>query len=107
MTSPIHKMPIDHVELIVPDRHEAAAWYRDILGLTAKAEDVKWADENPGGPLMISGDGGHTMVALLQAPSKGDTSKDGIRRVAFGSGGDEFVAFLEFGRERGLQPMKV
>jgi catechol 2,3-dioxygenase-like lactoylglutathione lyase family enzyme len=26
-------MTIDHVELFVPDRHEAAAWYRSVLGL--------------------------------------------------------------------------
>src|SRR3954470_14087441 len=107
MTSPLKKSPIDHVELIVPDRHEAATWYRDVLGLAAKAEDVKWADENPTGPLMISGDGGDTLLALFQAPSNGDTSKNGFRRVAFGASGDEFVAFVEFGRALGLEPMKV
>lgn len=106
MTTPLHKMPIDHVELLVPDRHAAANWYRDILGLTAKPEDETWADENPGGPLMISGDGGHSSLALFQGPSE-NTKTDGFRRVAFGASGDQFVAFVAFGRERGLQPMKV
>jgi len=27
MPSPLHGTTIDHVELIVPDRHAAAAWY--------------------------------------------------------------------------------
>ena len=26
-------LQIDHVELFVPDRHEAAGWYQRILGL--------------------------------------------------------------------------
>ena len=82
MTSPLKKIPIDHVELLVPNRREAAAWYFDILGLKASPEDEKWAEDNPGGPLMISSDGGNTSLALFQGPSD-DTSTDGIRRVAF------------------------
>ena len=50
---------IDHVELFVPDRDEAAAWYRDVLGLEVVAAFAHWADD-PAGPLMISPDGGST-----------------------------------------------
>jgi len=107
MTSPLHGAPIDHVELMVPDRHAAAAWYRDVLGLIATPEDERWANENPAGPLIISADGGRTSLALFEGPSGSDTSKDGIRRVAFRASGDEFVAFVEFGRALGLTPMRV
>ena len=107
MTSPLLGTGIDHVELMVPDRLEAAAWYRDVLGLIATPDDEKWAKENPGGPLMISADGGRTFLALFTGTSESDGSKGGFRRVAFRASGDEFVVFVEFGRELGLKPMKV
>ena len=44
---------IDHVELFVPDRYEAARWYQRILGLKIIPEYEHWA-RNPKGPLMIS-----------------------------------------------------
>ena len=56
---------IDHVELFVPDRHQAAEWYRSVLGLERLSQYEHWADD-PRGPLMISSDAGHTKVALFQ-----------------------------------------
>ena len=48
---------IDHVELFVPDRYEAARWYQEVLGHEIIPEFEFWAeDEN--GPLMISSNGG-------------------------------------------------
>ena len=49
-------LQIDHVELFVPDRHEAAGWYQRILGLDVVPAYQDWAAD-PGGPLMISSDG--------------------------------------------------
>ena len=41
---------IDHVELFVPDRRQAADWYRRVLGLTICSGYEHWAEE-PKGPL--------------------------------------------------------
>jgi len=50
---------IDHVEMFVPDRRAAAKWYAGVLGLEVLEGYERWA-EDPGGPLMISSDGGST-----------------------------------------------
>jgi catechol 2,3-dioxygenase-like lactoylglutathione lyase family enzyme len=62
---------IDHVELFVPDRYQAAEWYRRVLGLKVVAEYEHWASD-PRGPLMISSDGGHTKLALFQGTPQGE-----------------------------------
>ena len=74
-------MTIDHVELFVPDRREAAQWYERALGLTILTEHESWARDSRG-PLMISGDGGATKLALFEGvpPARPDS---GFRRVAF------------------------
>lgn len=46
-------LQIDHVELFVPDRQAAAAWYERVLGLVPVPKATQWA-EDPEGPLMIS-----------------------------------------------------
>jgi catechol 2,3-dioxygenase-like lactoylglutathione lyase family enzyme len=55
---------------------------------------------------MISADGGKTSLALFKGPTA-DTSKNGFRRLAFKVSGDEFLAFLKFGEEHGLEPLRV
>ena len=57
-------LQIDHVELFVPERYEAARWYERTLGLQVVPECEPWAVD--GGPLMISSDGGSTKLALLR-----------------------------------------
>ena len=57
-------LQIDHVELFVPDRYEAARWYERTLGLQVVPECEPWAVD--GGPLMISSDGGSTKLALFE-----------------------------------------
>lgn len=84
---------IDHVELFVPDRREAAAWYERILGLAVLPQYEHWA-ENPGGPLMISSDGGSTKLALFQGTSQGQRETAGFHRVAFRVDAENFVRFL-------------
>jgi catechol 2,3-dioxygenase-like lactoylglutathione lyase family enzyme len=73
---------IDHVELFVPDRFEAAAWYQRILGFEIIPEFRFWADD-PGGPLMVSGADGVTKLALFEGPISGSQDAAGFRRVAF------------------------
>jgi catechol 2,3-dioxygenase-like lactoylglutathione lyase family enzyme len=86
-------MKIDHVELFVPGRHEAAAWYQKVLGFEIVEEHVDWAVE--GGPLMITNDGGDTMLALFKGPSQEGEKVRGLRRLAFRVGAEDFVRFLE------------
>ena len=42
---------IDHVELFVPDRDEAAEWYATVLGCERVRGAEQWA-KDPAGPLM-------------------------------------------------------
>lgn len=86
--------PIDHVELFVPDRREAAEWYRRVLGLEVVAEYEHWASD-PRGPLMISSDGGSTKLALFEGTPQGSRETAGFHLVAFRLDAASFVAFLD------------
>src|SRR5437763_7636148 len=85
---------IDHVEFFVPDRREAARWYERTLGLIPVAAHEDWG-EDPGGPLMISSNGGGTMLALFTGEPRRDRPTAGFHRVAFRVDGPGFLAFLE------------
>jgi catechol 2,3-dioxygenase-like lactoylglutathione lyase family enzyme len=85
---------IDHVELFVPDRHEAARWYARTLGLGIIPEFEHWA-EDPRGPLMISCDGGGTKLALFTGEPRGSRPTAGFHLVAFRVDGAGFLRFLE------------
>lgn len=89
---------IDHVELFVPDRRQAAAWYGRTLGLAILSQYEHWADD-PRGPLMISPDEGRTMLALFTGEPRGDRATAGFHRVAFRVDGAGFLRFLEHVRE--------
>ncbi len=89
---------IDHVELFVPDRREAAAWYERTLGLTVAAEYEHWAD-NPAGPLMIATPGGGTKLALFPGEPRGDRPTAGFHLVAFRVSRTGFDAFLAHVRD--------
>jgi catechol 2,3-dioxygenase-like lactoylglutathione lyase family enzyme len=86
--------PIDHVELFVPDRREAAAWYRHVLGLEVIPEYEHWALD-PQGPLMISNDEGATKLALFVGEPQGSKPTAGFHLVAFGLSGEGFLQFIE------------
>jgi catechol 2,3-dioxygenase-like lactoylglutathione lyase family enzyme len=92
---------IDHVELFVPDRRAAAAWYADVLGLVPLPGTEKWAAD-PGGPLMISPDGGRTKLALFEGEPQGTRATAGFHRVAFRVSGADFLTFLSRAEQRGL-----
>ncbi len=86
---------IDHVELFVPDRHEAARWYEQTLGLAVLPQHEDWAAD-PGGPLMISSDpAGGTMLALFTGEPQRSRPTAGFHLVAFRVDGPNFMAFLE------------
>lgn len=85
-------LQIDHVELFVPDRYEAARWYERALGLEIVAECEAWAID--GGPLMISSDGGSTKLALFEGQPAPAPTASAFRRVAFRVTGNGFVEFL-------------
>lgn len=85
-------MKLDHIEIFVPKRWEAAQWYSKVLGFTVLEEHIHWADE--GGPLMISNDQGQTMLALFKGSGQGDAKVRGFRRLAFRVSATEFVSFV-------------
>ncbi len=85
---------LDHVELFVPDRNEAARWYGRVLGLVVLPEYEQWA-KSLQGPLMISSDGGSTKLALFQGTPQGSRPTAGFQLVAFRVRAPSFTRFLE------------
>jgi catechol 2,3-dioxygenase-like lactoylglutathione lyase family enzyme len=86
-------LQIDHVELFVPDRYEAAEWYRRILGLHVIPEFEAWA-AGAGGPLIIATERGGTKLALFEGEPQGSRPTTGFDRVAFRVDAEGFIAFL-------------
>lgn len=84
---------VDHVELFVPDRYEAAGWYARVLGLRIVEEFERWA-ANPSGPLMVATAGGGTKLALFQGEPQDSRPTAGFHRVAFSVDAGGFVAFV-------------
>lgn len=83
---------IDHVELNVPDRYAAAAWYERVFGLSIVPDFEVWA-QNPQGPLMI--DLGGTKLALFEGRSSDlNMPTNGFHLVAFRADARNFLAFV-------------
>ncbi len=88
----------------MPDRQQAAEWYRTVLGLTILPAYEQWASD-PRGPLMISSDGGQTKLALFQGSPptsrprgqgpEGHLERAGFDRVAFRVGAASFKRFVD------------
>lgn len=85
-------LQIDHVELFVPDRYEAARWYERVLGLRIVPECEAWAVD--AGPLMISSDEGNTKLALFEGQPAASPHTAAFRRVAFRVTAKGFAEFL-------------
>ena len=85
---------IDHVELTVPSRFEAAKWYSQVLGLEIIDELKFWADD-PNGPLMIATPSGDTKLALFRGESEGSIPGNGFHLVAFRTDAENFLSFLD------------
>jgi catechol-2,3-dioxygenase len=97
---------IDHVELFVPDRQAAAAWYERVLGLVPVPKATQWA-EDPEGPLMISSDHGKTMLALFQGTPRGERPTAGFHRVAFRVDAKGFLAFVDRIKEMKIESTRL
>ena len=101
---------LDHVELFVPDREAAAAWYATVLGCAPVPGTEHWAAD-PAGPLMISPDGGRTKLALFRGEPQGARATAGFHRVAFRVNSPGFLAFVrrlgEIGLRDGEGPPRV
>jgi catechol 2,3-dioxygenase-like lactoylglutathione lyase family enzyme len=106
MTSREPRFTLDHVELFVPDRASAAAWYATVLGCEPVAGSESWA-ANPDGPMMISPDGGKTKLALFTGQPQGDRATAGFHRVAFRVSATEFLAFTARMAGLGLKETRV
>ena len=98
-------LQIDHVELFVPDRHEAAGWYQRILGLEIVPEYQEWAADQ-GGPLMISSDEGNTKLALFEGEPQASRPTAGFHLVAFRVDAGDFIGFLQRVADRPLKDHK-
>ena len=85
---------IDHVELFVETRYEAAKWYNEVLGLKVIEQYKHWA-KDPHGPLMISSDYGSTKLALFTGSAQICEREGGYRLVAFRVSGSDFLKFLQ------------
>jgi catechol 2,3-dioxygenase-like lactoylglutathione lyase family enzyme len=83
---------LDHVHIRVPNRAEAARWYRDHLGFEPVDTYDFWATGFDGGPLQISADGGCTMLALFEA-GDGHPMVPQQTGVAFSVDADTFMSF--------------
>jgi catechol 2,3-dioxygenase-like lactoylglutathione lyase family enzyme len=87
-------MAVDHVELFVPNRFEAADWYLHRLGLHVVEAYLEWAS-HPEGPLMVAPEGGGPMLALFTGKPQSSRGAAGLHRVAFRTSAAGFLAFLE------------
>jgi catechol 2,3-dioxygenase-like lactoylglutathione lyase family enzyme len=101
MTSAEPRCTLDHVELFVPDRPAAAAWYARVLGCQAVPGTEAWAAD-PQGPLMISPDAGCTKLALFTGEPQGGRATAGFHRVAFRTDGSAFLDFARRVQDLGL-----
>jgi catechol 2,3-dioxygenase-like lactoylglutathione lyase family enzyme len=81
---------LDHAHLTVPDREAAVAWYGEHLGFEPVESLDLW--RRVGGPIQISADGGHTMLAVFgRAPQVGQDAPPAD--IAFSVDADAFVTF--------------
>jgi catechol 2,3-dioxygenase-like lactoylglutathione lyase family enzyme len=91
---PFRVLQIDHVELFVPDRYEAADWYKRTLGLDIVPGYQQWATD-PRGPLVISSDDGNTKLALFDGQPQESSQTSGWHLVAFRVNVDGFMEFMK------------
>ena len=101
---------LDHVELYVPDRLQAAEWYGRVFGARPIPGTEPWAAD-PRGPLMISPDGGRTKLALFTGEPQGSRPTAGFHRIAFRLGAQDWLGFVsrldEFGLTEGEAPARI
>lgn len=87
---------IDHVEMFVKNRLEAAKWYEEIFGLQPIKELEIWTKI---GPLFIGNKDRSVTLAMMNGTKNNDGS---INRMAFRASGEKFVDFLNRLDDMGL-----
>lgn len=97
-STPFVVQHIDHLEVSVPDRYEAAEWYQRVLGLEILKGPVwEWAVTLPNGPLFL-GTGtsaGNLKVSLFEGEPLASRPPVGLTRAAFSVDGESFLRFLD------------
>jgi catechol 2,3-dioxygenase-like lactoylglutathione lyase family enzyme len=96
--APFAVIQLDHVELFVHDRYEAARWYQRTLGLTLVSAYEHWA-EDPHGPLMVATPEGGTKLAFFTGEPRHHRPTAGFHLVAFRVDAEGFFRFLDHVRE--------
>ncbi len=81
---------IDHIHVYVPNREDAAEWYKDILGFTIVESLTFWA-ENDQGPLTIEDPTGKIHLALFQQHEFTPSTA-----IAFGADGKDFLEWKTY-----------
>ena len=99
--SEVLQFTLDHVELFVPDRAQAADWYARVLACRPVRGSEQWAAD-PQGPLMLSPDGGRTKLALFRGEPQGSRPTAGFHRVAIRLSGEEWLIFIARLTELGI-----
>ena len=80
---------VDHIEMFVSDRAEAARWYEKIFGFGPIQELDEWSKI---GPLFVGNREKTAVLAMMDGTKDNDGS---INRVAFRTSGVGFVDFVK------------
>lgn len=87
---------IDHIEVFVPDRYEAAAWYQRVLGLEIMQGPVwEWAVNLPNGPLFLANPSGTVKVSLFEGEPLRDQPPIGQAQTCFTVDAESFLRFRD------------
>lgn len=87
---------IDHIEVNVPDRYEAAKWYEKVFGFKILQHPVfEWAVNLPNGPLFIGSEDWAVKVSLFEGEPQGQHPFIGFNRACFSLTGTDFLSFLD------------
>jgi catechol 2,3-dioxygenase-like lactoylglutathione lyase family enzyme len=94
---------LDHVHVFVSDRARAIAWYGRVLGLAIGHDYTRLGDA--GGPTTLSGDGGHTSIALFEVPGAARSTHGSHRGTpAFAADAQAFLDFKQRFKSLNVQP---
>ena len=95
---------IDHIEVHVPDRYEAAAWYEQILGLEILTDPVfTWAAQLPNGPVFVGNPSRTVQVSLFEGEPLGDREPIGQVQTCFNVDARTFLQFMSLLPELNLR----
>ncbi|HZU12286.1 MAG TPA: VOC family protein [Chloroflexota bacterium] len=95
---------IDHIEVFVPDRYDAATWYRRVLGLEImRGPAWEWAVNLPNGPLFLASPSGTVKVSLFEGEPLRDHPPIGQAQTCFTVNAESFLRFRDQLDDLGLR----